>query len=52
MLREIGANVELAIRSQRKAHADRIKNPATTEPETLDPHSAIAPRYGLAVNTG
>ena len=31
------------MRSQRKAHADRIKNPATTEPATLDPHSAIAP---------
>jgi hypothetical protein len=43
MLREIGANGELAMRSQRKAYADRIKNPAMTEPATLDPHSAIAP---------
>jgi len=31
------------MRSQRKAYADRIKNPATTEPAALEPHSAIAP---------
>jgi hypothetical protein len=31
------------MRSQRKAHADRIKNPATTEPATFDPHRAMAP---------
>lgn len=41
------------MRSQRKAHADRIKNPATTEPATLDPHRAMAPplrarrQYGM-----
>ena len=53
MLREIGTNGDLATRSQRKAHADRIKNPATTEPATLDPHRAMAPplrarrQYGM-----
>ena len=31
------------MRSQRNAYADRIKNPATTEPAALEPHSAIAP---------
>ncbi len=41
------------MRSQRKAHAERIKNPGTTEPATLDPHSALAPplrarrKYGM-----
>jgi hypothetical protein len=31
------------MRSQRNAYADRIKNPATTEPTALEPHSVIAP---------
>jgi len=31
------------MRSQRNAYANRIKNPATTEPAALEPHSAIAP---------
>ena len=41
------------MRSQRKADADQIKNPATTEPAALEPHSAIAPplrarrKYGV-----